>query len=76
MTTIQLKFKSSFEIPSYRLAQHITFVHQHCKQPPTAEIEPLDMNLMKKYIKTCKKIEPSVSEDLMDYIAGKITVFC
>lgn len=29
-----------------RLAQHITYVHQHCKQPPT-HFNPIDMKLMR-----------------------------
>lgn len=29
-----------------RLAQHITYVHQHSRQPP-AQFEPLDMKLMR-----------------------------
>ncbi|XP_041315503.1 DNA replication licensing factor MCM7-like, partial [Pyrgilauda ruficollis] len=29
-----------------RLAQHITYVHQHCREPPSA-FQPLDMKLMR-----------------------------
>lgn len=29
-----------------RLAQHITYVHQHCRQPPT-HFTPIDMKLMR-----------------------------
>lgn len=29
-----------------RLAQHITYVHQHCRQPPT-HFNPIDMKLMR-----------------------------
>lgn len=55
----------------YRLAQHITYVHQHCSQPPT-ETEALDMNLIRKYINLCKIKEPSIPEDLSEYIVGKM----
>lgn len=50
-----------------QLARHITYVHQHCAQPET-EVQAMDMNLMRKYIAMCKKIEPSVPEDLTDFI--------
>ncbi|XP_069689664.1 DNA replication licensing factor Mcm7 isoform X2 [Periplaneta americana] len=50
-----------------RLAQHITYVHQHCKQPP-ATVQALDMQLMRRYIALCKKHQPVIPEDLTDYI--------
>ncbi|XP_011694407.1 PREDICTED: DNA replication licensing factor Mcm7 [Wasmannia auropunctata] len=50
-----------------KLAQHITYVHQHCSQPPT-EIEAIDMKLIRKYINLCKTKEPVVSEELTEYI--------
>ncbi|XP_043666665.1 DNA replication licensing factor Mcm7 [Vespula pensylvanica] len=50
-----------------KMAQHITYVHQHCSQPPT-ETEVLDMNLIRKYINLCKAKEPSIPEDLSEYI--------
>ncbi|KAL2734416.1 DNA replication licensing factor Mcm7 [Vespula squamosa] len=50
-----------------KMAQHITYVHQHCSQPPT-ETEVLDMNLIRKYINLCKVKEPSIPEDLSEYI--------
>ncbi|XP_041482371.1 DNA replication licensing factor mcm7-like [Lytechinus variegatus] len=52
-----------------RLAQHITYVHQHCKQPPT-QTNPLDMNLMRRYIALCKTKQPVIPEALTDYITG------
>ncbi|XP_015596721.1 DNA replication licensing factor Mcm7 [Cephus cinctus] len=52
-----------------RLAQHITYVHRHCAQPPT-ETKALDMNLMRKYISLCKKKEPVITEDLTDMIVS------
>lgn len=53
-----------------RLAQHITYVHQHWSQPPT-ETEAIDMKLIRKYIKLCKTKEPVVSEELTEYIVGR-----
>lgn len=52
-----------------RLAQHITYVHQHCKQPPS-QFKPLDMKLMRRYITLCKKKEPVIPESLSDYITA------
>lgn len=52
-----------------RLAQHITYVHQHNIQPPT-QFTPLDMKLMRRYIALCKKKQPTVPENLADYITG------
>ncbi|XP_033226827.1 DNA replication licensing factor Mcm7 [Belonocnema kinseyi] len=51
----------------HKLAEHITYVHRHCAQPPT-EVVAMDMNLMRKYIAMCKKNEPTVPEDLSDFI--------
>jgi len=53
-----------------RLSQHITYVHQHSKQPP-ATVQALDMQLMRRYIALCKKQQPIIPEDLTDYIVGK-----
>ncbi|KDR14096.1 DNA replication licensing factor Mcm7 isoform X2 [Zootermopsis nevadensis] len=50
-----------------RLAQHITYVHQHCKQPP-ATVQALDMQLIRRYIALCKKQQPVIPEELTDYI--------
>merc|ERR1719244_1523011 len=52
-----------------RLANHITYVHQHNIQPPLA-FEPLDMKLMRRYIALCKKKQPVVPPELTDYITG------
>lgn len=52
-----------------RLAQHITYVHQHCRQPPT-HFTPIDMKLMRRYIAVCKKKQPVVPELLADYITA------
>ncbi|KAK8753412.1 hypothetical protein OTU49_004395 [Cherax quadricarinatus] len=52
-----------------RLAQHITYVHQHCAQPPT-QFKPLDMKVMRRYISLCKKKQPKIPESLTDYIVS------
>ena len=44
----------STSVSKFRLAQHITYVHQHCAQPPT-QFVPLGMKLMRRYIALCKK---------------------
>ncbi|XP_075236281.1 minichromosome maintenance 7 [Lycorma delicatula] len=50
-----------------RLAQHITYVHQHCRQPP-AEFQALDMSLVRRYIDLCKNRNPTVPPELTDHI--------
>ncbi|XP_015195785.2 DNA replication licensing factor MCM7 isoform X1 [Lepisosteus oculatus] len=52
-----------------RLAQHITYVHQHCRQPPS-HFTPIEMKLMRRYIALCKKKQPVVPEALADYITA------
>ncbi|XP_070537704.1 DNA replication licensing factor mcm7-like [Ptychodera flava] len=52
-----------------RLAQHITYVHQHSVQPPS-QFNPLKMDLMRRYIALCKTKTPLVPEELTDYITG------
>ncbi|NXT00238.1 MCM7 factor, partial [Jacana jacana] len=52
-----------------RLAQHITYVHQHSRQPPCA-FQQLDMKLMRRYIAMCKRKQPVVPEALADYITA------
>ena len=55
-----------------RLAQHITYVHQHNVQPPT-NFAPLDMKLMRRYIALCKTKQPVVPQSLSDHI---VSVYC
>ncbi|XP_033009848.1 DNA replication licensing factor MCM7 isoform X1 [Lacerta agilis] len=52
-----------------RLAQHITYVHQHNHQPP-CQFQELDMGLMRRYIAMCKQKQPAVPEALADYITA------
>ncbi|OXU18408.1 hypothetical protein TSAR_003089 [Trichomalopsis sarcophagae] len=50
-----------------KLANHITYVHQHSCQPAT-EGNAMDMGLMRRYILMCKSKTPVIPEDLTDYI--------
>ncbi|PSN40226.1 DNA replication licensing factor Mcm7 [Blattella germanica] len=50
-----------------RLAQHITYVHQHSRQPPT-NVQALEMQIMRRYLALCKRYQPVIPEDLTDYI--------
>ncbi|XP_067014629.2 DNA replication licensing factor Mcm7 [Anabrus simplex] len=52
-----------------RLAHHITYVHQHSKQPPMT-FQALDMKLMRRYISLCKRKEPVIPEELTDFIVS------
>lgn len=53
-----------------RLAQHITFVHQNRKQPPT-QFTPIDMKLMRRYLALTQKVTPHIPADLAEYIVGE-----
>lgn len=50
-----------------RLAKHITYVHQNCKQPPS-QSAALSMSVMRKYIALCKRKDPAIPENLTDFI--------
>ncbi|XP_044751759.1 DNA replication licensing factor Mcm7 [Coccinella septempunctata] len=52
-----------------KLAEHITYVHQHNKQPEM-EVDALDMTLMRKYIALCKLKQPVIPESLTDYLVA------
>lgn len=52
-----------------RLAKHITYVHQHGTQPKT-NIQTMSMNLMRRYISLCKRKNPTIPDNLTDYIVG------
>lgn len=52
-----------------RLAKHITYVHQHGIQPQS-NVKTMDMNLMRRYISLCKRKNPTIPNDLTDYIVG------
>nr|XP_042894859.1 DNA replication licensing factor mcm7-B isoform X1 [Parasteatoda tepidariorum] len=52
-----------------RLADHITQVHMHCREPQ-ANFDPMPMNLLRKYAQYCRRINPVVHEELTDYIVS------
>ncbi|RZF48775.1 hypothetical protein LSTR_LSTR008124 [Laodelphax striatellus] len=52
-----------------KLAQHITYVHKHCCQPPT-EFQALEMSLIRRYIDLCKNKNPIVPAELTDHIVS------
>jgi len=52
-----------------RLAQHITYVHQNSVHPPS-QYEPLDMNLMRRYIALCKEKMPTIPIEHTEYIVS------
>ncbi|XP_065886724.1 DNA replication licensing factor mcm7-A-like [Dysidea avara] len=57
-----------------RLAQHVTYVHQHEVQPPS-QFEPLDTKIMRQYLMVLseaeyKRKQPVIPEGLTDYIVG------
>ncbi|KAK5645779.1 hypothetical protein RI129_004243 [Pyrocoelia pectoralis] len=52
-----------------RLANHITYVHQHSRQPQT-DVETFDMSVMRKYIALCKTKQPVVPVHLTEHIIG------
>ncbi|NXP71293.1 MCM7 factor, partial [Ramphastos sulfuratus] len=52
-----------------RLAQHITYVHQHSRQPPSA-LQPLDMRLMRRYLALCRRHRPVVPPHLAEFITA------
>jgi DNA replicative helicase MCM subunit Mcm2 (Cdc46/Mcm family) len=60
-------------VSMFRLAQHITFVHQNSKQPPS-EFNPIDMKLMRRYLALTQKISPTIPAEHTDFIVGKTNV--
>jgi DNA replication licensing factor MCM7 len=52
-----------------KLAHHITYVHQNCREPPL-DIEPLDVKVMRRYVALAKKCNPIVPEFLTDDIVA------
>jgi DNA replication licensing factor MCM7 len=49
------------------MADHITYVHKHCKNPDIG-FEPLKPKFIKGYISQARRMEPYVPEDLANYI--------
>ncbi|XP_054153446.1 DNA replication licensing factor mcm7-A-like [Oppia nitens] len=52
-----------------KLAQHIAYVHKNSHEPPL-EVQPLDIQIMQKYIARAKRINPIVPEFLTDDIVA------
>jgi len=50
-----------------RIANHITYVHQHGRQPQSTT-EVYDIRLMRQYIALCKRVDPTIPEDLSPLI--------
>ncbi|CAD5234516.1 unnamed protein product [Bursaphelenchus xylophilus] len=53
-----------------RLAEHVTFVHREGHQPKAA-MEPLPMDLVRKYITICKKKQPKFPTSLTQRLVEK-----
>jgi len=52
-----------------RLAQHITYVHQHNTNPPLQH-EPINMKLMRRYVARCQRNCPVVPPELSSSIVS------
>ncbi|KAG8182239.1 hypothetical protein JTE90_024172 [Oedothorax gibbosus] len=52
-----------------RLADHITQVHMHCREPQ-ANFDPMPMNLLRRYVSYCRNIQPLIPADLTDYLVS------
>ena len=53
-----------------RLANHITYVHQHNDYPPITNGEPINKNLLRQYIAEARRFDPYISPDLHETITG------
>jgi len=53
-----------------RLANHITYVHQHNDFPPITTGEPINKNLLRQYIAEARRYNPYVSKELTETIIG------
>ncbi|CAI5970665.1 unnamed protein product [Closterium sp. NIES-65] len=51
------------------LARHVLHVHQH-SAPPALDFDPVDPTLLRNFIATARTYEPSVPEELTDFIAS------
>ncbi|KXS17754.1 MCM-domain-containing protein [Gonapodya prolifera JEL478] len=55
-----------------RLAKHVTYVHQHLKQPPTPDSNRLvSIDLMKQYISRARQFRPRLSKQVADYVVNQ-----
>ena len=54
-----------------RLAEHVTYVHRYEEHPPL-EFETLDAPFMRAMISHCRKYEPSVPNEVSEYIVDEV----
>ncbi|WWC72895.1 uncharacterized protein I206_106859 [Kwoniella pini CBS 10737] len=52
-----------------RLAQHVTYVHMH-NTHPQLDFEPVEPTLMRHYIASCRRIRPTVPQQMSEYIVS------
>jgi len=52
-----------------KLAKHITYVHQHGKEPKS-NVQALDMGFMRRYISACRKKMPTIPSNLSERLVG------
>uniref|UniRef100_A0A915J4U6 DNA replication licensing factor MCM7 n=1 Tax=Romanomermis culicivorax TaxID=13658 RepID=A0A915J4U6_ROMCU len=52
-----------------KLAEHITYVHTHSREPPH-KFKPLDIHLIRRYLNLCKRKQPTIPETLTDHIVN------
>lgn len=50
-----------------RLAEHVTYVHMHKRQPET-RLEPLDAVTMRQVISMARRFRPVITESVRDYV--------
>ena len=54
---------------SFRLAQHVTYLHQHNMQPPGGA-SPFSLRFLRKYLLRCKRVQPDVPQELTERIVA------
>uniref|UniRef100_A0A6B2FZY2 DNA replication licensing factor MCM7 (Trinotate prediction) n=1 Tax=Myxobolus squamalis TaxID=59785 RepID=A0A6B2FZY2_MYXSQ len=52
-----------------KLAEHITYVHQHNGPPPT-QTTPFSIALLRSFVMRCKGVNPVIPADLKDFIVA------
>lgn len=52
-----------------RLAQHVTYVHQHREHPPT-DHDPLSIKTMRRFLELCRAKQPLVPASLTEFIVN------
>ncbi|KAF3784018.1 DNA replication licensing factor [Nymphaea thermarum] len=51
------------------MARHVTYVHQH-QRPPSLGFNPIEPSLLRAFIARARKENPSVPDDLTEYMAS------